>query len=357
MPPLLRYLFRRIVAIPVTLLVITAVLYAFVMLTPPETRALLYLPERMNPNLSDERYQNLVNQIIKRHHLNDPFPIQYIFWLRSLLTGQWGYSPSLNQPVLAAILQRTPATLELTLYSLLLFIPLGMLSGTLAAQKRNQATDLGFRLLAFIATSLPSFILSFVLMAVFYVSLRWFAPERITTGLQFNLVDTGFHFYTGLLTIDGVLNGRFDVVVDALRHLVMPVFTLILYHWATLGRITRASILVELARPYVIAARARGLAQSRVVWRHALRNVLAPALTSTAFSASSLLGGVFVVEIIFRFNGVSYLIVQALSGIPDAPAALGFAIYSVLVVLLLMLALDLVQAVVDPRVRDEVLET
>jgi len=128
-----------------------------------------------------------------------------------------------------------------------------------------------------------------------------------------------------------------------------------LYHWATLGRLTRSTIIETRKREYIVSARARGFVERRVLWRHAFRNALAPALTSMGLSAASLLTGVFVVEIIFDINGVSEVITKAMSGVPDAPAALGFAVYSVILVLVLMFVLDVVQALVDPRVRAEVL--
>jgi peptide/nickel transport system permease protein len=137
----------------------------------------------------------------------------------------------------------------------------------------------------------------------------------------------------------------------------MPIFTLSLYHWATLGRITRASIIDERGKEYILSARARGIAERRVVWHHAFRNMLTPSLTSIALSATSIITGVFVAEIIFDFNGVSGVILSAMSGIPDAAAALGFAVYSVLMVLILMFLLDVLQAILDPRVREGVLKS
>jgi peptide/nickel transport system permease protein len=160
-----------------------------------------------------------------------------------------------------------------------------------------------------------------------------------------------------MLTIDSLLNGRPDIFWDAFKHLVMPIFTLSLYHWATLGRIARTSMITEGSKEYVISARARGLSERRVVWRHAFRNMLSPSLTSIALSATSIITGVFVVEIIFNFPGVSRGILSALGGVADAPAALGFAVYSVCMVLTLMFCLDVLQAILDPRIREGVLKT
>lgn len=350
--PLFRHLLKRLFFLLITLFIITAVLYAAVMLTPAEQRATLFLPPNLPTRMTEEQYQVLIDHIIERNHLNDPYPVQYYYWIINLAQGNWGYSQTLNEGVLDAIIQRSPVTAELTLYSILVFIPLGLISGVIAGSRQNKAADQGFRLTAYIATSLPPFILALVLMAIFYVGLYWFAPGRIgdTVGRLVN--SANFRQFTGLLTIDGLLNGRPDITLDALRHLAMPVFTLALAHWATLGRVTRATMIEELHQDYVVAARSRGLHEQAIVWRHMLPNAVAPALTSSLLSAASLLTGVFVVEIIFNFHGISDIAVTSMQFIPDAPAALGFTVYSVIVVLILMGILDLIQSVLDPRIRE-----
>ena len=357
MPPFLQFVIRRFLVIPVSLVIITMVLYGGVMLTPPEARATLYYPPRMNPNMTEEQMLRYQEMIIERHHLRDPFLVQYGYWVASLFDGTWGYSPSMREYVLPALLQRTPITLELAIYSLLFLIPLGLVSGVISGWKRSGPFDRFFRGAAFISTSTPSFILALVLLSVFYVQLDWFAPGRISFNYSLETQKETFRQVTGMLTIDSLLNGRLDIFWDAWKHLVMPVFTLSLYHWATLGRITRSSMITERGKEYIVSARARGLAERRVVWRHAFRNMLAPALTSIALSATSIVTGVFVVEIIFNFNGVSKVILSAMSGVPDASAALGFALYSVLMVLVLMFVLDVLQAILDPRIREGVLKS
>lgn len=141
MPPFLQFLIRRFLAIPISLLVITTVIYGGVVLTtPPEVRASIYMPET-RARLTEEQRQKQINLIIKRYHLNEPFPIQYSYWVVSLVRGEWGYSPSLNNDVLPALLQRTPATAELAFYSALLFIPLGLLAGVLAGWRQRGKFD------------------------------------------------------------------------------------------------------------------------------------------------------------------------------------------------------------------------
>ena len=347
----LRFLVRRLLAIPVTLLVITAALYAVIMLAPPEERAMLYLPPRTRSTMPALIAENHLQQIIEENGLDEPYLQQYWRWLSRLLRGDWGYSPVANDDVLNALLERTPVTAELTLYAVLLLVPLGLIGGVIAGWRPHSRADNSFRLAAFTATSIPPFILGLFLISIFYVGLGWFPPGR-TSFIELSLTTSTFRHYTGLLTIDGLLNGRPDITIDAFRHLFLPVFSLSLMHWATLGRITRASLINEKDKDYVTAARAHGLPEWRVVWRHTFRNVLLPALTSTTLSIASLLTGVFIIETIFNMHGVSELITRGLRETPDAALALGFAVYTVLLIMPLMLALDIIKALVDPRVRE-----
>ncbi len=353
MPPFLQFVIRRLLYSLLSLIVITMVLYAGIMLTPPEARARLYLSPGKGGDRASEQY---IQSIIDSNHLDEPFLIQYMFWVKSLLSGSWGYSPTLHSEVLPSLLHRTPATLELAICSLLLLIPLGLAGGLMSGWRPNGVFDGIFRALAFLGTSVPAFILAMVLLSIFYIKLGWFPPGRLDVTTELDMTRSGFAEYTGALLLDSLLNRRLDIFLIGLRHLAMPVFTLGIYHWATLGRITRSTVLNERGRDYITSARARGVRETRLIWRHALRAVLAPALTTIVLSAASIATGVFVIEIIYNLAGISQVIVIAMHSSPDAPAALGFAVYSVVMVLGLMMILDVIQALVDPRVRDEVLK-
>jgi ABC-type dipeptide/oligopeptide/nickel transport system permease component len=356
MPPFLQFVVRRFLVIPISLVIITMVLYGGVMLTPPEARATLFYPPNKRV-VSEEQERQFREMLIEKHHLRDPYLVQYGLWAQSLLDGTWGWSPSMKLDVLPALLERTPATLELTFYSLLIFIPLGLISGVAAGWKPYQRGDNLFRSSAFLGMTVPPFILSIIFLSLFYVRLEWFAPERIGYAFGYEMSKPSFHAITGFYTIDALLNMRPDIFIDAVRHLAMPVLTLSLYNWATLGRVTRATIIGQRNKEFIISARARGLAERRVVWKHAFRSVLAPSLTSIGLSAASILTGAFIVEIIYNMHGVSEVLTTSMQGIPDAAAALGFAVYSVIMVLTLMFIIDVLQAILDPRIREEVLKS
>lgn len=336
-----------------TLLLITMALYATVMLTPPETLASLYMPENTSPRMTEEMYQKMLEGIIEKYHLDDPFPVQYVRWAGNLLKGNWGYSPNLQEDVFTGLVRRAPATLELTFYAMLIYFPLGLLSGVLAGTRKKGMADRLFRATAFVATSLTPMILAILMMVVFYITLRWFAPGRLGTAFAPIITADGFKSYTGFLTIDGLLNNNPALTLDALRHLAMPALTLAFAQWAILGRITRATVIEENQKEYIIAGRARGLRERTLAWRYALGNAAAPVLTHTMLSAASLMTNVFVVEIIFSYPGLSTVGVKSLAFIPDAPSATGFAIFSTIIVLAITTLLDFLKVLVDPRLRED----
>jgi len=358
MPPLVRFLLLRLLLVPLTLLVVTATLMALLTAVAPEVRAFLYLPYRIQDRaieMSMDELRQVTEPYIQKFHLEDPFPVQYGYWVVSVFTHGGGYSPSVKGDVFEALLRRTPVTAELTLYSLLLFIPLGVLSGLRAGWRQGGLLDTRFRIAAYITTSLPPFIIALVLLGIFYSFLGWFPPGRLGIAISQEVLSPEFHHFTGLMTVDSLLNRRLDIFVDSLRHLVLPVITLSLVYWATLGRIVRSTIINERHKEYLTAARARGIPESRLQWRHALRNVLAPALSSSALAAASLFTGVFMVEIIFDLKGVADLVVHGTASGLDMPIAMGFSVYSVSIVLVIMFVLDVLRAILDPRSRESMI--
>lgn len=302
--------------------------------------------------MTEEQYENLLQQMIVKYHLDDPFPAQYMRWAGNLLKGNWGYSPNLQEDVFTALLRRLPATLELTFYAVLIYFPLGLLSGVLSGTRKSSITDRLFRTTAFVATSLTPMVLAIIMIVVFYISLRWFAPGRLSYAFTSLVESDEFRTYTGFLTIDGFLNKNPELSLDALRHLAMPALTLAFAQWAMVGRITRTTIIEENQKEYITAGRARGIRERTLAWRYALGNAAAPVLTHTMLTAASLMTNVFVVETIFNYTGLSTVGVKSLGGLADAPSAMGFAIYCIILVLLITTTLDLLKAVIDPRLRE-----
>lgn len=349
---MLRIIGLRLLAIPLTLFIITAALYGIIMLAPAEERATLYLPPRLPSNMPPERFETIVQGIIEEYGLNDPYPVQYLRWAGNLLRGDWGWSPTFNEDVLTLLKRRLPVTAELAFYVVLVMVPVALLSGVVAGWRAYSPLDRGFRLSAYASTSIPPFILGLFLLAIFYVGLGWFPPGR-TSIYSLTLSTSDFQTITGFLTIDGLLNGRVDVTVDAFRHLALPVFTLSLFYWATISRVTRVAMIEEKGQDYLVSAKAKGLHDRTLEWRHAFRNAAIPSLTAMILSAAGLITGVYVVEAVFNFNGLADLVTKGFFVAPDAPLVMGFAVVSVLLVIPIMLVLDLLRLAVDPRLRDQ----
>lgn len=354
MPPFVKQLLLRLLALPVTLLIITAALYGIIMLAPAQERAQLYIPPR-TPPLTQEESQRLMDRLVAEHGLDDPYPVQYARWLGDLLRGDWGWSPTFKADVLTLLKKRLPVTAELTFYAVLVILPTALLGGVLSGWRANSRFDRGYRLATFVATSIPPFVLGLFLLSIFYVGLGWFPPGR--TGVyELSLSTSDFRAITGFLTFDGLLNGRLDVVADALRRLVLPVFSLSLLYWATVGRVTRVAMIEEQTRDYLLTARAKGLRERRLEWRHAFPNAAGPALTAMILSAAGLVTGVYIVESVFDFKGLSELVTKGFFVAPDAPLVMGFAVFSVLLVLPVILLFDLLRVALDPRLREDGLE-
>lgn len=353
-PPLFSFLLSRIATALITILIITAIIYAIVMLVPVEARAAVYLPDEYKPK-SDEQIHRVLNVIIREYGLDDPYPVQYFRWLTQLIQGNWGWSPNIGQDVLEALLVRTPSTLELTLYSLLVFIPLGLLLGAYSGWKKESLLDRGFRLTSFIGISIPPFLLGLLLLSIFYAGLNWFPPGEVSLKSALVINHESFKNYTYLITIDGLLNGRPDVTLDALKHLILPTIALSLVHLATLGLVTRSSMIDELGKDYIRRAKSIGLSNRGIIWQHGFRNAMIPGLTSTALSAASIIMGVYVIEIVFNRHGVSelisYMLVNVRSSQVEAALPAGFAVYSALAVLPIMFLLDILQALGDQRIQ------
>jgi peptide/nickel transport system permease protein len=224
--------------------------------------------------------------------------------------------------------------------------------GAYIAWKKGQLVDQLIRIASFVFTAVPPFVLGFLLIALVYVQLHFLDLSRIGYAEKAIIQGDGFFALTGLIVVDSLLNLRFDIVWQAIRHLIMPVSTLVALYLATTILVTRASVTEELQKEHVLVAKGLGLKDSRILFTYALRNAMLPGLTHSALTAAQLVTGVYVVEAIFNWHGISDLLLESMgSGIPDVSLALGFCVYSIVVVLSIALILDIVQALVDPRIR------
>lgn len=349
------YIIRRLLILPITLFGVTALIFAMLQFLSPAERAALYVRDI-------PKNENVMNQIIQRYGLDDPIPIQYWHWLvgqkdpitgetiGGLLRGELGYSRSMSMNVKDVIATRFPATIELTLYTLLPIIGIGIWLGVTAAVNHNKPIDQLARIFSILAHSLPSFVLALLALMVFYVGLGWFPPGRVSDWANRVIHSAEWNNYTYLLTIDSLLNGRVDIFLDALRHLFLPVLVLSLISWATYVRVTRSSMLETLRQEYVTTARAKGVKEQNVIKGHARPNALIPVATLGGLTAAGLLGGAVLTETVFDYPGIGQAAGAAAAQL-DVIAVLSFTLLAGMILIVANLIVDVMYAFLDPRVR------
>jgi ABC-type dipeptide/oligopeptide/nickel transport system permease component len=336
------YIGRRFVLLPLVAFGVTLLIFALLQFLAPEMRAAAFIT---NPN-----QLRSLPAIIEKYGLDKPVHVQYYNWLREVFHGNMGWSQTARQPVVAAIKSFFPATLELTLYSFIPIMLIGVWLGTAAAVNRDKLIDHISRIFSISFRSLPSFVWGLLILMILYGRLNWFPPGRLSLEADLFVRSGQFHVYTNLMTVDALLNGKFWIFWDAFRHLMGPVLTLTMISIALLVRVTRSSMLEVLRQDYVRTARAKGLHEDVVINVHARKNALIPVITLSSLTFVGLLGGVVITETIFNFPGIGRWGAFAAQQL-DIPGVTGFAMFVAALTVLGNLAADILYAYFDPRVR------
>lgn len=276
--------------------------------------------------------QEQLDKIRKHYGLDKPVPIRYLYWLRDVAKGDWGFSMQSKTPVTTEVLSRLPNTILLSgcalFFALIIALPLGVVS----AVKRYSLLDYITTFIAFIGISVPTFWFALLLVALFSNKLGWFPS-------------------VGMSTVGGKLTGV-DKLVDQLRHLFLPVLALSFSELAYWIRYQRAALLENLNQDYVRTARAKGLKESGVIWQHAFRNSLVTTVTLIGLSLPWLVNGSYITESIFGWPGMGRLGIQAIMS-RDYPVVMAVTMLSALLVIGGNLFSDIMYAFVDPRTRLE----
>lgn len=352
------YIIRRLLLVPVLLFGVTILIFAMLQFLEPAERAALYIRDI-------PRNERQLDAVITQYGLDDPIYIQYVRWLfgyqhRSttgemvrtggILYGDFGYSRTASQPVVDLIKTKFPNTLDLTIWAVAPVILVGIWLGVQAAVHHNGLIDQAARIFSIIGSSLPTFVFGLFVLMFFYANLEWFDPGRISDWANRVIFSDDFKHYTSLLTFDALLNGRFDIFLDALRHMFLPILTLSYISWATFLRVTRSSMLETLRMEYVTTARAKGLKESDVIYKHARPNAMIPVVTLAGFQVVGLLGGVVITETVFNYPGIGQAAANAAQNL-DVVTVLGFALFTGLILIVANLVVDVLYAMIDPRVR------
>lgn len=329
---------RRLLVLPFMLVGMTLIMFALTHLIPGD-------PILSNLGQRAAADPAIVAAFRERWGLNKSLPVQYSIYLGRLAHGDMGTSISTHRPVSRDLRQRVPATVEVAVAAALITVLFAIPFGMLSALHRGRALDQITRLVSLFGVSVPEFWLGLVAIVIFYNKLGWAPPP----GRLSATIDPP-PFVTGFLVIDGLLAHRLDVVVDTLKHVVLPAFVIASYGLGIVTRIVRSSMLDVLSADYVRTARAKGLRERVVVTRHAARNALIPVLTVIGLNFGALLSGAVVVEAVFSWPGLGLYAFQAASAL-DFPAIMGVGMVVAVVYIAVNLAVDVTYALVDPRIR------
>ena len=352
---MLNYIIRRLLLVPLLLFGVTILIFGMLQFLTPIQRSALYVRDI-------PKNERALEGIIRRYGLDRPAHIQYWKWLSGtrdpvteemtggILRGDFGYSRTASQPVADMIKRRFPATLELALLAVLPVIGGGILLGVIAAVNHNNLIDHAARVFGIVGWSFPDFVFGLLLIMVFYANLGWFPPGRLSNWANQAVMSPSFQNYTNLNILDGILNLRFDIAWDAIRHLILPVTTLSYLWWAMTMRVTRSSMLETLRQDYITTARAKGLQERIVVNRHALPNALMPVVTLGGSTVVGLLSGVVIVETVFNYPGIGSAAADAAVQL-DIITVLAFALLNGFMLVTANLVVDILYAYIDPRVR------
>lgn len=330
-----RYAVRRALTVIPVLLGVSVLVFGFIHLIPGDP-AQTMLGERATPEK--------VAAVKKQLGLDRPIYEQYLIYLGKVLRGDLGVSIVRGDPVTVDLLRRFPATVELATSAILLAIALGIPIGIVSAVWRNSLMDSLSRLWALTGVSMPIFWLGVMLAWFFGVQLRW-----LPTGFRLGS-STVFEPWTNFVILDAVLQRNWDVLGDALRHLVLPAVALATIPLAVIARMTRASMLEVLSKDYIRTAEAKGLPQAAVILRHALRNALLPILTVVGLQIGRLLAGAILTETIFSWPGIGLWVYEAIES-RDYAIVQGASLFIAVIFVTVNLVTDLLYAAVDPRIK------
>ncbi len=340
---MLTYILRRLLILPLVMLGLSIMIFGMLQLLDPIERASLYVSDiPKNPQALQE--------IVTKYGLDKPIYIQYWHWLDNMLHGDLGWSKTAQMPVMQAIITFFPATIELAVWSFLPIIVIGVWLGIQAALHHNGFIDQMARVFSIIGYSFPTFVFGLLLLMFFYAKMQWLEPGRLSQWASTIVYSPAFHRYTNMMTVDALLNGRFDIFVNAIRHLVLPALTLAYVDWALILRVTRSSMLEVINADYITTAKSKGLAWSKVVNRHALPNALIPVATIGGLLLVGLLNGVVITETIFDYHGMGFFVAKAALNF-DAVSVLGIAIFDGALLVMANLVVDIMYAYLDPRIR------
>ncbi|MGN8771979.1 ABC transporter permease [Paenibacillus barengoltzii] len=315
------YIIRRLLQMIPTLIGISIIVYAISAMIPGD-----YITALNNPNMTDER----AAQLRAIYGLDQPEYLRYFTWAKNMLVGEMGDSFQHKKPVMDVVNEYVWNSFIIAFASLVLSWTIAVFSGVFSAKFQYSFFDKLITLIVFFCMSLPSFFVGLLLIRIFALTLGWFPVGGMVTA--------------------GSKVGGWDHIVDVLKHGFLPVMVLTMLSTGSLTRYFRTSMLEVIRQDYIRTARAKGLKERTVIFKHALRNAMIPAITLLGFELPALFGGAIITEQIFVWPGIGHIYLNSIN-MRDYPFMLGFTILLAVLTLLGNLLSDVLYGLVDPRIR------
>jgi peptide/nickel transport system permease protein len=331
------YVVARLLLAPLMLWTIVTIVFLLLHATPGDP---------VDAVLGNRAPDSVKEAYRQRLGLDKPLPLQYLYYLGSLLRLDLGSSiTDQGQNVWEVIRQYFPATVEVAVASMIVAVVIGVSVGLISASSTGTALDLGGRLFGIITYALPVYWAGMIVQLIFSVQLKWFPiAGRFPTSI------TPPSGPTGLYTIDSLLSGNLSSFFTALHYLTLPSLTLGLLLSGIFERIVRVNLKQTLRADYVEAARARGIQERKIIVSHALKNALIPVITILGLTFASLLGGAVLTEVTFSWPGLANRLYEAIS-LRDYPTVQGIMVFFAAIVVFASIAIDIINALIDPRIR------
>ena len=328
-------LLRRLIGTIPIILLISLLVFLLIHAAPGDPADMLLSDEASPQDIADARH---------RWGLDQPIYIQYLRFLMNMLTGNFGMSFRYSDPVMKLIWEHLPATIELAVVSLLIALVLGIPLGVWAGAKPNSWADNFGSIFGFFGISMPSFWFGIMLILVISGTFNWLPSSgRSTYGIARGS-ETDFYI------VDSLLAGNWRAAWDGVQHIIMPAIALGTNMMGIIMRVTRSSVLEIIHEDYVRTARAKGVGERTVLWRHVLRNALIPIVTVVGLELGTLLSGSIIVETVFAWPGSGSLLISAIQS-RDYPLITGTVITYTVAFVMINFTIDILYAVFDPRIR------
>jgi peptide/nickel transport system permease protein len=333
---ILAYILKRLVYLVPVLIGVTLLVFFISHAIPGD-------PARMMAGQKASR--QAVENLRRSMGLDRPLPEQYVRFLWGLFHGDLGTSIRNQRPVLDDLADFFPATLELTLASMILCIAVGLPLGIVSAVRRNRPIDHISRVFSVFGVSMPVFWLGLMLLLLFYRNLGWLPGSG-----RLDVAMSPPAHVTGLYLVDSLLEGSWSKFLNALQHILLPAFCLSYVYLAIITRIVRSSMISVMGQDYITTARANGLSESTVILKHSLKNSLIPTVTITGLSIGELFGGAILTETIFNWPGMGKYVVDSVNFL-DFPAIMGFTLVVSFAYVMINLLVDVLYGFLDPQIQ------